>query len=280
MATASAITLNAQFEDRLIPLELIDDPEVPERETMEERYLAELALSIAEVGLIKKLIVKPVGERYEVVAGHRRIIGCRLAKYSPVPCRVMVGDTVDPLAILVHENAHTEDVNPIEEARFYLRLLNERCENDVDALCIMVRRKREFVEDRLNLLRGWPEVVDTLQLKRISMAVARELNKVSDRGRMLIMLDNARTMGATARQVAEWRKNADAMGPVQMPAIDGDMNGAAAALPSSGFQPECLFCGDSEEPHLMKLVYLHGPCERIVMRMLQRVPASEQRRES
>jgi ParB/RepB/Spo0J family partition protein len=279
MGTTSAVELSAQFEYKLIPLELIDDPILPTRETMEEQDLADLVLSISDVGLIEPLIVKGAEDRFEVVAGHRRIIACRLARLSMVPCLVVVGDHVDPLAILEHENAHREAVNPIEQARFYHRVLTERCNNDVDALCIRVRRKREFVEDRLILLNGWQQVIDALALKRISIAVARELNKVPDEGSMLIMLDNAQTMGATARQVAEWRRNRESMGPVQMPAIDGDMNGAAAALPSAGFQPECLFCGDSEEPHLMKLVYLHGPCERIVMRMLQRVPASEQRRE-
>jgi len=156
MATPDPTSLNAQYEYREIPLDLIDEPAVPERETMEEWDLAELALSIEGEGLIKPLIVKQMGERFETIAGHRRLLGCRLAKYSPVPCRVKINDQVDDLAILVAENQHVEAVNAVEEARFYRRVLVEMCKNDVDLLCLKVRRKRNYVEDRLLLLMGYP----------------------------------------------------------------------------------------------------------------------------
>lgn len=273
MATASADLLNAQYESRNIQLDLLDEPEVPERETMEELELAELAANIAEVGLIKPLVVKPRGDRFEVVAGHRRLLACRLVKYTPVPCRVKVSSTVDPLAILIAENEHVERVNPIEEARFYQRVLDEMCGNDVDVLCIKLRRRREYVEDRLNLLRGHPTVVDALQAKRISIAVARELNKVTDAGRLLIYLDCAVNQGATARQVSEWRRES-----AMLPAIgaapdtgDGVAGNYGAIAPT--FKPECFFCQSDQFHHMMELVYLHGPCRSILERMLQRAPA-------
>src|SRR5947209_3370813 len=156
MATASPEALNAQYRSAEIALDLLDEPAIPERETMEEADLADLAMSIAEIGLIKPLIVKAVGDRFEVTAGHRRLLACRIANYSPVPCRVQSGAEVDPLAVLVAENAHVERVNAVEEARFYARLLEEKCENDVDLLCVKVRRRRSYVEDRLLILRGYP----------------------------------------------------------------------------------------------------------------------------
>ena len=188
----SATKLNAQYEQRDIPLLLIDEPKTPERETMEPEYLADLASDIKECGLIKPLIVKPAQKRFEVVAGHRRLLACRIIKYSPVPCRVSVNGVVDPDSRLVSENAHTEAVNAVEEARFYERLLNAQCKHDVDLLCLKVRRRREFVEDRLLLLRGSPNVLTALHRKEISIAVARELNKVSDPNRLLLLLDDQR----------------------------------------------------------------------------------------
>lgn len=270
MATPSAESLNGQFVDQLIPLELIDEPSEPERETMDPEYLGELSMSISAVGLLLALIVKPVGDRYETVAGHRRLLACRIAGYSPVPCRVAVGDNVETMSMLVHENAFREEVNAVEEARFYQRLLAGPCLNDVDLLCVKVRRRREFVEDRLILLMGDPRVIEALHQKQISIAVARELNKYSDAGRRLLHLDVAINQGASARQVAQWRKEAELQGPVFGP--DGGVTPGAGgvAVPTQGFQMQCLFCNSTKHPHLMKLVYLHEPCADIVLDMLGR----------
>jgi ParB/RepB/Spo0J family partition protein len=270
MAILSAAKLNAQYEERKIPIHLIDEPERPERQTMDEKDLAELALNIKAIGLIKPLIVKPKGDRFETVAGHRRLLAMRIVEYSPVPCRVVVKGQVDPLSILVSENAHHEAVNPVEEARFYARLLDERCGNDVDALCIAVGRRREFVEDRLLILRGYPQVVNALQQKLISIAVARELNKVQDPNRLLLLLDVSINQGASASQVTKWRHEAAQMGPVFGPGDSANNGVDSSAQTVQPFQMECLFCEGTEDPHMMDLVYLHKPCKGLLLRMLQR----------
>jgi ParB family chromosome partitioning protein len=259
-----------RYKAKDIPLELLDEPEIPERETMEEAELAELAFSIREVGLIQPLTVIQRGERYEVTAGHRRLLACRLTQYSPVPCRIRTSGTTDPLAVLVAENAHRENVNPVEEARFYSRLLDEQCGNDVDALCVKVRRRREYVEDRLNILRGYPEVVAALQAKKISLAVARELNKVADPNRLLVLLDTSIQQGASARQVMEWRKASDLMTPIVLPDDGTAEQTTEGAAPPAAFAPQCIFCEGTEHPHMMEFAYVHSPCKSILERMLQR----------
>jgi ParB family chromosome partitioning protein len=269
MATLSAAKLNAQYEERRIPIELIDEPATPERQTMEADDLAALGLNIKAIGLIKPLVVIPRGKRFETVAGHRRLLAMRIVKYSPVPCRVYVKGQVDTLSILVAENAYTEAVNPVEEAQFYARLLEEKCSNDVDILCMAVGRRREFVEDRLNMLLGNPLVLQALQQRKISIAVARELNKVEDPNRLLVYLDCAVNQGATARTVATWRMATADLGPL----IPGD-NGTGPVLDTSaqtvqGYQMECMFCGGSEDPHMMDFVHIHRPCRKIQERLLK-----------
>ena len=270
MTPASAADLNAQYVDRDIPLDFIDEPDNPERETMEEIELAELAMSIMENGLIKKLIVEPRGDRFTVVAGHRRLLACRLALYTPVPCRVVVNGKVDADAIKVHENAHTEPVNPIEEARFYLRLLEQKCNGDFDALCSMVRRKTDFVDGRLSLLNGHPRVVDALHHKKISIAVSHEINKAKDEGTLLILLDTATRQGATARQVEAWRRDIEANGGVQFDPANVVASPAAIAASANGYVQQCFFCEDSEDQHLMEQVWMHKPCRRMVLRVIGR----------
>ncbi|HLJ76900.1 MAG TPA: ParB/RepB/Spo0J family partition protein [Acidobacteriaceae bacterium] len=254
-----------------IPVDLIDEPAVPERETMDEQELGELAMNIREVGLIQPLTVKPVGKRFEVIAGHRRLLACRIVEYSPVPCIVKAPSEVDPLALLIAENHHREDPNPVEEARFYQRVLVEQCGNDVDVLCLKVRRKRGYVEDRLLLLMGHESVVEALHQRKISIAVARELNKCKQPIRLRLLLDTAIQQGATARQVAEWRKEQEGQPDIQLAAgMEPDPSVNPAALPAMPFMT-CLFCEDGSDTHLMEIVYLHKPCARIVRKMLGRI---------
>lgn len=267
-ATLSTDSLNAQYEDRIIPLELIDAPDLPERQTMDEQALGELALNIREVGLIKPLIVKPVKARYQVVAGHRRWIACDIAEYRMVPCRVIVKGLVDPLSILIAENYHVETPNCVEEAEFYQRVLAERCGNDVDALVIVVGRRREYLEDRLNLLRGWPRVIDALKQKMISIAVARELNKMQHEGRMLQLLDVSIAQGATARQVSEWRRQYEQMGSFGLPDEGTEVQQDQPSAPVEAYQMKCWFCDGTDDPHLMEMKWIHKHCDKSAQLML------------
>jgi ParB family transcriptional regulator, chromosome partitioning protein len=274
MATTSAIDLNACLQYQEIDLALIDEPRRPTRETMDPQALSDLADSIREEGLLKPLIIKPVAGRYEVIAGHRRLMSCRIAEYSPVPCRVKIKDTISDLAILEQENAHTEAVNPVEQARYYARLLEEECGNDVDMLVIRVKRRREFVEDRLLLLLGFPQVAAALEEGKISIAVARELNKTKDPLRALLLLDTSIRMGASARQVMEWRKHYADQDPIQLPPDDPNAAGGQAPPPIVMQGPECFICGSDYEPHTMDVVYIHRLCRHNAERASQQ-PAGE-----
>lgn len=261
---AESINHNDLYEDRKVRLELIDEPDIAERELMEEKDLGDLALSILEQGLIKPLVVRQKGPRFQVIAGHRRLLACRIVNYDPVPCRVKLDDRVDDLAVLVAENAYVEPVNAVDEARFYVRVLNELCEHDVDALCIKVKRKRAYVEDRLVMLNGHPQVVEALQRKQISFAVARELNKVTDPARLLIWLDLSITAGTSARQIESWRREAAGQENIQIAHSDPDQIAADIAAQYAAPQMSCMICQSGEDPHMMDLVYIHRYCARMM----------------
>lgn len=256
---------NDLWIDQKIPLELIDEPPIAERELMEESDLGDLALSILEQGLIKPLSVRQRGERFEVIAGHRRLLGCRMVNYSPVPCRVKQDDRVDDLAVLVAENAYVEPVNAVDEAKFFRRVLEELCQNDVDALCIKVRRKRNYVEDRLIMLTGHANVVEALQRRQISFAVARELNKVTDPARVLIWLDLSITAGTSARQIESWRREAAGQENIQIAVTDPEAVAAEIQRQYGEAPVVCFLCNSNEDPHLMDLVYMHKYCHRMLL---------------
>lgn len=272
-APETAVKPSNKYEHRDVRLELIDEPSLPIRETMDERELAEGAMSILEVGLINPLTVfpKPDG-RYEVIAGHRRLLECRIAALEIVPCRVYLGDDIDPLAILVDENARREDVNPVHEGRWYWRIFNERAGKDVDKVCAIVKRRREHIEDRMLLVQENPRIVDALENKKISLAVARELAKVRDPNRLLLLLDAAVQSGATARLVAQWRQQGAELGDILLPPPDSAETSSSSSPANGGYRMECVFCEGSEMPEIMEMLWVHRNCKTMLWRMLHREP--------
>ena len=251
-------------EFRNLPLELIDDPGAPIRDTMDEVALAELVISIQAVGLIEPLVVKDVGTRWEVIAGHRRWIACGMAGLKTVPCMIRGKSEVADLAIMIHENAFREDMNPVEEARFYARAMQELCGNDVDVLCEKVRRDRNFVEGRLLLLMGYAPVVAALEAGKIGIAHARALNKLKNIGFLPNLLDSAMNQGATARAVAEWVRDADQLPTLELPADNAAASGDGSAAALIDTTPRCLFCLSQKHAHVMKMVWLHHTCSDLL----------------
>ncbi len=236
---------------------------------MDEVQLAELAQSIAAIGVVEPLVVERSGDRFRVIAGHRRLIACQIVKLTPIPCVVRNAGEVDPAAVTIAENYYREDVNPVEEAEFLSKLLSERCGDDTDVLAALIRHRREYVEDRLLLLQGDAGVLGALKEHKISLAVARELNKVKESGQRTVYLDAAISGGATAAVVRTWRTQ---YGDIPTPGSDAAAltpgDSSAQALAAAGVLT-CLFCRETDNPHMMVNLWLHTYCKKILERILE-----------
>src|SRR3990167_7428761 len=82
------IISSGDIEYQLVSTDLIDDPERPMRTDITPASVEDLVLSIKQVGIIEPLIINPKNNRYEVIAGHRRLVACKLAKLLQVPCYI------------------------------------------------------------------------------------------------------------------------------------------------------------------------------------------------
>ncbi len=260
MTTEATLEPDIEQEFRRIDIELIRDPEEPARETLDEAEFLELCQSITDVGLIEPIIVKDCGVDFEVVAGHRRTMACRAAGLRKVPCMIRRDPNVDDLAVMIAENVFREEWKPVEEARFYLRVLEQKAGGDVDKLCSIVKRDRGHVEGRILLLSGYPNVLAALEGGHISIAVSKLLNKCKDPNRLLILLDMAVQGGANARQVAEWVRDANGQEPIQLPPDDPEANALLAAQLAAASVRTCVICQSSEHPQIMETVDVHNIC--------------------
>lgn len=108
---------------RMIPIDRLDPNPWQPRQDFGD--LEELAESIRTKGLLAPILVRPRGERYQVVAGERRLRACRMAGLTEVPCiEVDVSDS-EMLEVALIENLQRKDLDPFEEAEAYRRLMDE-----------------------------------------------------------------------------------------------------------------------------------------------------------
>ena len=202
---------------RILPTAAIAEPEHPARTTMDDDRMNSLVVSIRALGVLEPLHVLPVaGDLFEVVAGHRRLKAARIAGVSKLPCIVLESDALAE-AVKIHENLEREDLSPADEAIFYAELFETHGE-DTDAVAELVKRSRDHVENRLNLLRGDKRVFAALAEGKIPIGVAFELNRIDREDDRLFHLDYAKQHGVTVAGARQWRVDANRRAALSSPA--------------------------------------------------------------
>lgn len=163
-------------------------PEQPRRH-FDSDALQELADSISKRGVIQPIIVRPNGRGYQIVAGERRWRAAQRAQLHRIPAIVREFDEAETLEIALVENIQREDLNPIEEAEAYRKLIAEFGHSQ-DALGRLVGKSRSHVANLMRLLDLPRSVQQAVVEQRLSMGHARAL----------IGLDNAEVLAATVEQ--------------------------------------------------------------------------------
>ncbi len=149
-------------EFRELPLGSIDEPVLAARSTMSDERMDELVASIRSVGLLQPMIVARVRDRYEVIAGHRRRLACARAGLVAAPCIVYPSKEAFLEAIKFAENRHREELTPADEAIWFSELLERDAGGDVDTLAGLLGERRTYIESRLLLFSGDPDVFQAL----------------------------------------------------------------------------------------------------------------------
>lgn len=252
-------------EMKWIPIGLLDDPHAPSRSEMDELKLDELAANIATVGLLEPMIVFPTIDRYEIIAGHRRLLGCQRAQLVDAPCMVYPAREEGLYAIQHAENRFREELSPHDEAIWFVELLNGRCGADVDKVCAMVGEKRSYVEGRLDLVLGDSEVFEAIKPGGISIGVAQQLNKITAPEYRHYYLACALREGATVAVATGWVQQWRAMqGPKSDDAPPASV--VASAPASSAYDPHrCYVCDKSDPRYLPEQVAIHTHCLRAIV---------------
>lgn len=134
-----------------LPVDVIrPNPRQPRR-SIDAEGLEELARSIAAVGVVQPVIVRPAGDGYELIAGERRWRAAQLAGYTFVPVIVRDASDTESLELALVENVVREDLNPIDEA-YALQVLLEDLGVTQEALADRVGKSRSAIANKVRLL--------------------------------------------------------------------------------------------------------------------------------
>lgn len=162
-----------------LQIDLISPNPNQPRTDIDEDAIAELADSIGKVGLLQPIIVRPLGDGYQIVAGERRWRACKKAGVESVAVRVLSANEVESLEIALIENLQREDLNSIEEARGYRRLLSEYQMTQAE-LADKVSKSRSAITNALRLLDLPEEVQDLVYDGRMTAGHARAVLSVPE----------------------------------------------------------------------------------------------------
>ena len=149
------------------------NPNQPRQEFREEE-LAELAQSIAQVGVLQPLSVRRTQRGWELIAGERRLRAAQMAGLSCVPCLQTEADEETSTLMALVENVQRKDLDVWEEAAA-LRQLMERCRLTQEEAARRVGKSQSAVANKLRLLRLPEDVIDTLRAQRLTERHARAL---------------------------------------------------------------------------------------------------------
>lgn len=186
-----------------IALDLIDEPQGRIRLDIDQDAVAELAANIAEVGLLQPIIVRKSGERFEIVAGHRRYLAFNVLKRKKIPAMVRDLDDVSCALARASENLGRVDLSPIEEAAIYCELRDEH-KLTVDRISERMGKSIGVVKRRLDLLKMPACLQKAIHSKQIKYGVAEELWSLGDIGKIDYFLAFAVEHGATVLVVRGW----------------------------------------------------------------------------
>ena len=186
-----------------INIDLIETNPFQPRMEFDETALRELAQSIKEQGVIQPVTVRKLGyNKYQLISGERRLRASKMAGLKTIPVFIRVANDEQMLELALIENIHRENLNAIEVAISYQRLIDE-CSLTQEEVSEKVGKSRSAVANFLRLLKLPPEVQLAIRDGHISMGHARALININDKEEQLKLLQQIIMEEMTVRQTEE-----------------------------------------------------------------------------
>jgi ParB family chromosome partitioning protein len=199
-AQASGEPSGPSFEQ--LPLGRVDPNPRQPREAFDEESLQDLTASIEAVGVLQPIVVRPNGDRYQIVMGERRVRAAKAAGLERIPAIVRTTEDDQLLRDALLENVHREDLNPLEEAAAYKQLLADFGITQQE-LASRLGRSRPVIANAIRLL-GLPgNVQRRIAARTLSAGHANAVASLDDPVQQERLADRIVAEGLTVRMAEE-----------------------------------------------------------------------------
>jgi ParB family chromosome partitioning protein len=190
-----------------VAVEKIEPNPFQPRMQFNEEELAELTLSIQSQGIIQPITVRKMGyDKYQLISGERRLKAAKLAGLTEIPSFIRIANDEQMLELALVENIQREELNPLEIAISFQRLLDE-CQLKQEELSKKVGKDRSTVANYIRLLKLPTEVQIAIRDKKITMGHARALITIEDVKTQLVILHRIFEKKLSVRQVEDIVRN-------------------------------------------------------------------------
>ena len=193
-----------QNERKIVELNIADvlPNRFQPRIKFDENAINELALSIQKYGVIQPIVVRQIGNKYEIIAGERRYKASKVAGKKTIPAIISDLSDKDSVEIALIENVQREDLTPIEKAVSYKKILDMGYINQ-EELAKKVGKSQSSIANTLRLLNLSDDVQEALLENKISERHARSLLKITDEKKQVEMLNRIINERLTVRKTDE-----------------------------------------------------------------------------
>lgn len=236
----------------------IIEPVDPMRSDIDAEKISDLAESIKKQGLINPLTVRPVGSKFEIVAGHRRFKACVIAGVFKIPCVVRTMSDQEVWALRAHENLFRDDIDPVDEALYIGKLVGTN-EEKIPEVAKMLNRSVLWVEDRLSILSYPDYFLPALKASKIKLGVAKALVQIEDDVYRKMFFNNALRDGMTVWQadyfLSQWQNGVFKDSSEIIVPTENPKNNQPARI-----RQQCAKCGKAAETPNLQNVFIHIDC--------------------
>ena len=212
-----------------IPVSLIEPNPYQPRMSFDEEALQELCESIRSFGLIQPITVRRKGEKYQIISGERRYRASIMAGMDMVPAYIRDASEQGMLEMAIVENIQRENLDPIEVAMSYQRLMEE-CRLTQEQMADRVGKKRASVANQLRLLKLPAKVQHDLKVGLVSVGHAKVLLAVEDPATQELLCDLIVKGGLSVRQLED-----------KVKALEKDSSSAKKPKEDPGTLPEMYY---------------------------------------
>ncbi len=185
-----------------LPIDLVEPNHYQPRSYFDEEALGALADSIRQLGVLQPVLVRPVGDRFELIAGERRWRAAQRAGLTSIPALVREAENEDSLEQALVENLHREDLGPLEEAAAYDQLMKDFSLSQ-EQVATRVGKSRSAVANTVRLLQLPSEIQQLLATGRLTAGHARALLGLSDPDQQREVADRIVAEDWTVRRVED-----------------------------------------------------------------------------